>query len=208
MKREPEDDRGHDDERDESSHDERKGLVVRIHDDGGLPRQARREADPAVGHPLGPPRVDAAQPELVLRPQHGDTIAGDHLVVPARALGHLAAVPGHDGHGRQVAEVAAEGRMRRLRFDHVHLDHGELHPAQLDVMRVASEAGLYERRAGQGSHVQHASPPRHSFQGPGHRRVGQLGHNADVGSNLADAQRRFERMNLSDFGADHGQGMF
>ena len=83
---------------------------------------------------------------------------GHHLVVPAGALGHFAAVPGHDGYRGQVAEVAAEGRMRGFRLDHVDLDHRELHPAQLDVVCVATQAGLHERRAGQGGHVQHAAP--------------------------------------------------
>ena len=64
----------------------------------------------AVGNPLGPPGVDAAQAELVLGAQHGHAVAGHHLVVPTGALGHFAAVPGHDGHRGQVAEVPAEGR--------------------------------------------------------------------------------------------------
>jgi hypothetical protein len=49
-------------------------------------------------------------------------------------------------------------------------------------------------------------PTRDPLEGAGDRRVGQLGHEPDVGTELADPQRRLQRMDLLGLGADHRGG--
>ena len=169
-------------------------------------RMRRRQPDRArraAGRPGG---GDPDAPQLVDRAEDGDPVA------PCSGWsrpGHIAMGPppdGHDGHGRQVAEVG-RGRCRgcALRARR-RVGRRRSRPRQLNGVRRPAQAGLDEGGRGQRRDVEHAAGTRHPFQGPGHRRVGQLDHEGQVRADLPDAQCRLERVDLVDLHADHGGG--
>ncbi len=114
-------------------------FVALFHHDRSLTSHAPGDGDGAEGRSSGPFGLDAAEPELFLGPQHRNAVPWDDLMVTARALGHLRAVTGHDGHRRQVAEMAPEGRVGGHGvLAHLHLHHGEVHAGELYVVSWAS----------------------------------------------------------------------
>ena len=87
-----------------------------------------------------------------------------------------------------------------------YLHHGEVDAAQLNGMGAPPQAGLDEGGGSQVGGIEHGARARHPLERASDRRVGQLHHQAHVGAQLADAQRRLQGVDLVAFDADHGGG--
>ena len=173
-----------------------QGLVALLEGDADLQTSSTEQADMPGRHCGRRPGVDAHVAQFVDRAQHGHPITGDERVVSTGALGHGRSVHRHDGDRRQVAEVSPERAVCVVGRLHFELDHGEVNPAELNVVCSASQACLDEGGAGQRGDVEHAAGSRDPAERPGHGRVGQLDDECHLGSQLAHAQRGLERVDL------------
>ncbi len=169
-------------------------------------RMRRARPTDRVGPLGGPRRRNPPALQFVHRAKDGHAVPDMERVVAARAQLHGRVTDRHDRHGGQVAEVGAEGVVHvRSRFDG-ELDDGEVDARQLDGVRRPEQAGLDERRRSQRRHVEHAARPRHPLERPGHRGVGQLHHQGQVGADLLDPERRLQRVDLVDLDTDDRGG--
>jgi hypothetical protein len=126
--------------------------------------------------------------QLTWRTEHGDHVARGHLLVPPRCdLDHRGAGP-HHGQGDQVAVQASQ----RAGPGAAVLANPECRPLQAQVVGPLVQAGLDEGRGGQSGHVEHVSHPDDVAQGPAHRRVGDLRHHPEVGSQVVGHQGTFQ----------------
>ena len=78
-----------------------------------------------------------------------------------------------------------------------------MHAAQLHIVCGAAKAYLDERRAGQRGDVEHTAPARDPLEGTPYGGVRHLGHDPDIGSNLADPQCCFECVDFLHLGTYH-----
>ncbi len=102
--------------------------------------------------------------------------------------------------------MAPERRVHAVVLAGHDLHHGEALAAELELVGRQAQTGLDEGRRGQGGHVEDAARAGHPFQGPTHRRVGELHHEAHVGTGLAHPQGDLQGGQLVGLGADHRQG--
>jgi hypothetical protein len=148
-----------------------------------------------------------AEPELVFCAQHGHAIAGTTLMVPARTLGHLTAVVGMMATGPGCRSARERSDARRSDSSTSTWTTANCTPPSSMSCALRPRQASTNDGTGQRGHIEHAAPPRHPLQGPGDRRVGQLGHDTDIGTNLPDPQSGFEGVDLLHLGTDHGQGV-
>ena len=106
------------------------------------------------------------------------------------------------GHRGQGPEQGPQGGVP------LHLDLGGHEPGagQLDLVRVAAQAGLDDGRGGQGGHVEHGARPGDLGHRRAHGGVGQLDHHPDLGAQLADQEGGLQGLDLGALGADHRPG--
>lgn len=187
----------------QGGHDKGQGPIALLHDKSRLTCQSfgkRYRPKGRWGHLA---RVDATQFQFLLCPEHGDSVTRDDLMVPAGTLGHLSTIARHDRHWSQVAEVSTKSGLGCFGIGHLHLDDRESHTAQFDIVGIAPQTGFYERRTSQRGDVEHAAPSRYSFERPGDRRIRQLDHHSDIGTNLPDAECGLQGVYFLGFDADH-----
>ena len=201
---EPKDDGGKDEEGEEGSDDERQALFPSS--SAAEARRLSRLVDAIVrsgDRRFGFASMPASCSSSSL-PSTATRSPGSTGWSRPGTLGHLGPVSRHDRHRGQVAEMSPEGRVvGALGLLHVQLDHGEMHAPQLDAVVGLRRRHISTKEGPASAATSRTLPlPRDPLEGSGDGGVRQLGHDADVGAELADAQGGLQGVNLLRLGAD------
>ena len=206
---EPEDDGAYDDEAEEAGDDERQCLVPLLQCGGGLPydsSRAARSCEAAIGgsdcasipascssssvpstatRSPGTTRWSRPGHWAISPPSPGMIATGARLPKCPRNVGLWAPSDSPTSNWTTANCTPPSSMLCELRRRHASTKDG----------------------SGERGDIEDAALPRHPLEGSGDGGVRQLGHDADVGAELADAQGGLQGMNLLDPGADHGHGV-